>query len=286
MTRKDAEKKHEESFDEAELEAIEHMSAISAPAIFETIRRKGETELRRPASALILSGLVAGLALGFSVLAEALLRRHLPDAPWRPLIESAGYSVGFLLVILGHMQLFTENTITAVCPVLDEPGRAILLRLLRLWSLVLVFNLLGAIVFGLILYETSALDPDLWQAIVAISTEATGLGWRETLLRGVGAGWLIAALVWVMPKAEGSKPFLIVIVTYLVALAGFSHVVAGTTEAFALVFAGAKAWHAALFGFTLPALLGNVLGGTVFFTVLTWAQIRSELAEPEVWRRR
>lgn len=279
MPQKDASKKHDELFDEPELDAIEHGTAISAPAIFETIRREGEAELHRPASALLLSGFVAGLALGFSVLAEALLRAHLPDARWRPLVESFGYSTGFLLVILGQMQLFTENTITAVCPALDDPGRHVIGRLVRLWSLVLATNLFGAVVFGYTLYATGAFQPDIWEAIVSLSVEATGYGWGETLLRGIGAGWLVAALVWIMPNAEGAKPFLIILVTWLIALAGFAHVVAGTTEASLLVFAGTMPPFDALVGFTLPALLGNILGGTVFFTVLTWAQIRVELAE-------
>ena len=280
MTKKNAEKKHEDSFDDVELEAIEKKAPISAPAIFETIRREGDSELSRPASALVLSGLVAGLALGFSVLSEALLRNHLPDTDWRPLIENFGYTVGFLLVILGQMQLFTENTITAVCPALDEPSRPVFLRLARLWSLVLVFNLIGAVIFGYILYVSRSYQPEVWAAVLDLSRHATGFGFTETLLRGIGAGWLIAVLVWVMPNADGAKPLMIIIITYLIALADFAHVVAGTTEAAVVVFAGQMSAWDALAGFTFPAMIGNILGGTVFFTVLTWAQIRAELVDP------
>ena len=144
--------RHEGSFDARELEAIESRSQISPPAIFETIRREGLEELSRPASALILSAFVAGIALGFSVLTKALLRQHLPDESWRPLVENLGYSVGFLIVILGQLQLFTENTITAVAPAIDAPSRRLFGALLRLWALVLIFNLVGAALFGWILW--------------------------------------------------------------------------------------------------------------------------------------
>lgn len=276
---KSPQKKNEEHFSDKEVEAIEAKAPITAPAIFEAIRRQGETELRRPVSSLSMSALIAGLALGFSVLAEAILRSHLPDVQWRPLIESLGYSVGFLLVILGQMQLFTENTITAVCPVLDTPSREGVWRLGRLWSLVLVFNLIGATFFGLALWATQSLQPEVWASVVALSLEAVEGDWWEIMLRGIGAGWLVAALVWMMPNAENTKVGLIVLVTYLIALAEFAHVVAGTAEASALMFAGILTPVEAYWGFVTPALIGNILGGTVFFTVLTWTQIRAELAD-------
>ena len=281
MTEPNSDTKNDDAFGPRELEAIKDKVPISAPAIFESIRRKGIEELNRPISALVLSALVAGLALGFSVLAEALFRHHLPDADWRPLVENFGYSVGFLIVILGQMQLFTENTITAVCPVLDTPSGSSLFKLCRLWSLVLIFNLIGASIFGYVLYATRGFQPEIWFAILDLSRHATSFPWGETMLRGIGAGWLIAALVWIMPNAENSRPILIILITYLIALADFSHVIAGTTEAAALVFSGDLSLGAATFSFVAPAFFGNILGGTVFFTVLTWVQIRTELAEKE-----
>jgi len=276
-----------------DLAAIEEATPISAPVVFELIRREGVEELQRPASALVMSALIAGLALGFSVLGKALFHAHLPDAPWRPLVENLGYSIGFLLVILGQMQLFTENTITAVSPCLVDPRRAVLLRLARLWGLVLVFNLIGAAAFGAALLGFERPNPPLFAALLEISHHALAPGALEILLLGVGAGWLIAALVWMLPNAEGGKAFLIVLVTWLISLAGFSHVIAGTCEAVLLVLAGEVSPARALFGFTLPALAGNILGGTVIFTSLIWAQIRIEHARPEpefsyerFWHRR
>lgn len=262
-----------------EIETMENRSPIRPTVIFESIRRKGNEELSRTVFSLALSGLVAGIALGFSVFSEALLRQYLPATEWRPLVENLGYTIGFLIVILGQMQLFTENTITAVCPVLDSPSMRSFGRLLRLWIVVLIFNLIGAVLFGLFLVLVKDMQPATSAAILDLSRHAMSHDWIETMTRGLGAGWLIAALVWILPNAEGAKPLVIIVVTYLIALADFSHVIAGTTEASILVFSGELSTFEALYGFTLPSLIGNVVGGTAFFTILTWGQIRAEQTE-------
>src|SRR3954453_15635744 len=95
----------------AEEEAHERASP-GGEVVYKAIMREGEDELDRPSSALFWSGLAAGLSMGFSLIAEGLLRAHLPDAPWRPTVAKFGYSLGFLIVVLGRQQLFTENTLT------------------------------------------------------------------------------------------------------------------------------------------------------------------------------
>src|SRR3954470_11899000 len=115
----------------------EEAKSLDAKTTYEVIRLEGLEELDRATSALAWSGLAAGLSMGFSFLAEALLRSHLPDAPWRMLISRAGYSIGFLIIILGRQQLFTENTLTVVLPLLARKNLLTLLRMLRLWAVVL-----------------------------------------------------------------------------------------------------------------------------------------------------
>ncbi len=110
--------------DEDEKEVVERESALPVQIVYEIVGREGEEELKRPNQSLALSGLTAGLAIGFSALCEAMLLAHLPDEPWRPLADNFGYSVGFVLVILARLQLFTENTITVILPVLLKPSRA------------------------------------------------------------------------------------------------------------------------------------------------------------------
>jgi formate-nitrite transporter family protein len=94
----------------------EDRTSGSAVVVHEAIRHDGEEELSRPTSALAWSGLAAGMSMGFSFVSQALFRAYLPDQPWRPLLVSLGYPLGFLIVIIGRQQLFTENTLTAIIP--------------------------------------------------------------------------------------------------------------------------------------------------------------------------
>ena len=104
-------------------EQVEERVSPSAHVLHEAIRREAEDELARSPSSLWWSGLAAGLSMGFSVVTQGLLRSHLPDAPWRPLVTNFGYTIGFLIVVLGHQQLFTENTVTPIISVLARQRR-------------------------------------------------------------------------------------------------------------------------------------------------------------------
>nr|WP_315899399.1 formate/nitrite transporter family protein [Leisingera aquaemixtae] len=100
-------------------------------------------------------------------------------------------------------------------------------------------------------------------------------------MRGIPAGVLIAALVWMLPRANGSELALIVLFTWLIALGDFTHIIAGSVEMAFLMVQGELGLFPAVFRFFLPVLLGNVIGGTAVFTLLTWAQIRPEVKEAE-----
>ncbi len=260
-----------------ERDAVEEAAWLSPRLIFEAIRRSGEEELKRPASALWFSGIAAGLLISFSVLGEALLRARLPESEWRYIFENAGYSFGFLLVILGRMQLFTENTITTVVPALIAPSREMLRDVGVLWGTVLLANVIGAFVVAIFFAYAPVLEPDVRAAFTDLSHHATGMPWAEGLMRGIPAGVLIAALVWMLPAAHTGQIALIVIFTWLIALGDFTHIVAGSVEMAFLAVQGLISPGAALFGFFLPVLAGNVLGGTVVFTLLAWAQIKPEV---------
>src|SRR3954467_3099029 len=97
--------------------------------------------------------------MGFSMVTEALLRTYLPEAPWRPLIVRLGYAVGFLIVVLGRQQLFTENTLTPILPLLARKNMETLMQVLRLWIVVLVSNLLGAFLFAWVIAHTPVFEP-------------------------------------------------------------------------------------------------------------------------------
>jgi formate/nitrite transporter FocA (FNT family) len=274
------ERKREESEGEPELSErekkdVERRSGPRTEVIYEAIREEGAGELERSSSTLAWDGLAAGLSMGFSFVAEGLLRSHLPDAKWRPLVSKLGYSAGFLIIVLGSHQLFTENTLTAVLPLLQRKDAKTLANMLRLWAVVLLANLAGAFLFAFTISRTELFEPDVRNAFVDIAREALRGWWALTLLKGVFAGWLIAMMVWMLPAAETARFFVVVVMTYLVALGGFAHIVAGSVEVFYAVLSGAASWGE-YFGWMLPTLAGNILGGTTLVAALGHAQVAGE----------
>lgn len=247
-----------------------------AAAVHETIRNDGEKELTRTVSALFWSALAAGLSMSFSMLAKGLLDTHLPDSNVAFLASSLGYPVGFLVVILARQQLFTENTVTAVLPLMSEPHLFKLLRLLRLWSVVLVGNLVGTAISAYAIVTMPLFDDKTHEVFMGLGQHVLANDFGEMFAKGVVAGWMIATMVWLIPAAGQAKIWVILIVTYLVAIGGFTHIIAGSTEVIYLVFSGKAGLSEYLMDFALPALAGNVIGGTFIFALISHAQIRSE----------
>lgn len=257
----------------AERREVARRTNVSAIVLHESVREAGERELRRKPSALAWSGLAAGLSMGFSLVAPGLLRAYLPQASWTPLIDNLGYSVGFFIVILGRQQLFTENTLTAILPLLAHPNKATFLRVARLWGIVLGANLVGALLFAIIAAHTTLFQPNIQQAFTEIAQHSLRGGFGLTVLRGIFAGWLIALMVWLLPSSQDHKLHIIILITYLVSLGGFAHIIAGSVDVLYLVNTGAISWLTYLFGFMLPTLIGNIIGGISLVAALNYAQV-------------
>jgi formate/nitrite transporter FocA (FNT family) len=256
-----------------EEQQVRRRAAPNAEVIHEVIRIFGEDELERPPEALVWSGLAAGLSMGFSLVAQGLLRTYLPDQPWTPLVYRLGYTVGFLIVILGRQQLFTENTITVVLPLLNRLTWSNLLRVLRLWGIVLGTNLVGNALFAWVLANLRVFSPATRAAFAVVSEAALVGGFGAVLIRAVFAGWLIALMVWLLPVADTEQVSIIVIITYLVGLGTLAHVIAGSVEVLYLVFTGATTAGTYTVGFLIPSLIGNVIGGVLLVAVLNYGQV-------------
>ena len=255
---------------------VEEHLPLRSPMVYEIVRQEGEIELRRPLASLWWSGVAAGIAMFASVLAEGVLRHHLPDATWRPLVESFGYGLGFLIVVLGRLQLFTENTVTAVLPLLSEWSRARLGHTARLWGVVLAANFAGTFITAALVSWAGLFHAMHVDAMLELSREFAAHPPLEALMLGIPAGFLVAAIVWVSPSAEGSKVSIVVWMTWLIAVGGFTHVVVGSAEMALLLFAGEVGVVQAL-AVLGPTLAGNIIGGTGLFALLAYAQIKGEI---------
>jgi len=263
--------------DDTDRKKIEERSPPRTPVIYEIVRRRGEEEMARPAISLWWSGVAAGLSISFSLLAQGILELYLPLSPWRTLVSSLGYAVGFVMVVLGRQQLFTENTITAVLPVMADFNGRSLARLGRMWAIVWIANMAGTLLAALFCTFTPVIAPELRLAMLEVSAQLVHNAWLPMFFKAISAGFLIAAMVWLMPNAESARFWVISLFAYLIAAGGFAHIVAGSVEAFMLVANGQLGVGSMIVGFTLPVLLGNIVGGTVLFALLSYAQVMKEI---------
>ena len=279
-----AERKHaaNEDGDAPNLSATEHGEAEEqkrprAAVIHQAVRTGGEEELERTVSSLAWSGIASGLSMGFSLVAEGMLRAYVPETHWRPLIAKLGYPFGFLIVVIGRQQLYTENTLTAVLPFMHEPSSEKLLKLLRLWAVVLVANLIGALIFAYVAGKTDVFRPEFKAAFSAIGREAQEGGFWITMLRGVFAGWLIALMAWLIPASnKSSEVALITVLAYVVGLAGLPHIIAGSVEVIYTISTGETSWASYLGGYMIPTLIGNTAGGVALVAWLNHAQVAND----------
>ena len=267
----------QEGLTRQETKEVKVRRRLRAAVVYEIIRLEGEAELARTFTALWWSALAAGLSIGFSVLSQALLEATLGEFPGRAVIADFGYCVGFLIVILARQQLFTENTLTAVLPVMVRKDWSGIWDVLRLWGIVLAGNLVGCFVFAAFLAYSGAFSDQTQAAITEIGRHLMANSPTEMFVKGIMAGWLIAALVWMLPSSEGTEIFIITLITYIIALGDFTHIIAGSVEAIYMCLIGEVSIWQAVGGFFVPTLLGNVAGGTVLFALISYAQVREEL---------
>ena len=251
---------------------------LSARQVYQRIRRDGEEEMARPLGSLWWSGIAAGIAIASSVVAKGALHLELPDSPWRTVLEDFGYCVGFVLVVLGRMQLFTENTITVVLPLMARTTKQALFCTLRLWSVVFVANMVGTFVAAMFVAVIGMATAEQLGAMETIAAHTVlGSDWVHMMLKAIPAGFFVAALVWMLPNARGFEIWVIVLPTYLIAVGGFAHVVVGSMEVWLLVISQQLSVTDGIWGFIVPALIGNILGGTVLFSLLAYGQVRLEI---------
>lgn len=262
-----------DGLDKAEQKDARRRSAPKAAVVYEAIRQEGEEELSRNTAALVWSGLAAGLSMGFSFLMEALLAYHLPEGSWTPLVSKFGYCIGFIIVVLGRQQLFTENTLTPILQLLHHTTRRTFLDVIRLWTTVLLANLAGALVFALLLHAMGYFQGEWNAELASIGRKVFASSFWATLLSGLFAGWLIALMVWLLPFAETGRVTIIILITYVIGLGSFSHIIAGSVNAFYTLFAGGAGFPAFLVTFFFPTLLGNIVGGVAFVAAINHAQV-------------
>ncbi len=261
--------------DEEEKEEAHQRARPRTIVIYEAIREEGEDELKRSSAGTLWSALAAGLSMTLGLVAMGAFSAHLPDAPWRPLVVDLGYPLGYLIVILGRQQLFTENTLTPLLPVLSSPSWRGLLGVGRIWLFVLVGNIAGAFAGAYFLYRSQPMAHGASDMMAAFGVQLMQHDSLTRFSQAIFAGWLIALMVWLLPLAETAASFIIFLITYVVGIAEFAHIIAGSIEVFYAIWSGRLGWDVYP-AFFVPTLLGNIVGGVAFVTLIGFAQIASD----------
>lgn len=246
----------------------------SAEEIHENVLGDARKELARPLAALAWSGLGAGLTIAFSAFGGAFLASLVPPR-FAGAATAAGYPLGFLFVVLARSQLFTENTLEPVLPLLEEPSRATLAKVLRLWSIVLATNLAGAALIALAVARTGILHGPVYAALLTHARETTEGGFGRVFYLAIFAGWLIALMAWLVASthATGAQIAIVWLTTAPISALGFRHSIAGAVAAFTRVWAGDAPLGPMIGGFLIPAILGNIVGGVALVALLNHGQV-------------
>lgn len=247
---------------------------FSAEEIHDNVSEAAKEELDRPASELIWSALASGLLLGFSFLTVAFLTSLVPPA-YHTLATAVGYPLGFFYVVHARHQLFTENTLEPVIPLLEKRNGKTLRQLLRLWAIVLPVNLLGALIFAEVLAHTQVVEPKLLTPLLDAARISTEGGAQLVFYKGIWAGWLIALMAWLIAATHDTTAQIILVwlATAPIAAFGFRHSIAGAVEAFYRAAVGDAPWSQMLFSFEIPCIIGNVIGGVVLVALLNHGQV-------------
>ena len=246
----------------------------TAHQIFAQVADNARHELGRPVAALGVAGVVGGLTMGLTALSTSIVRAELGSSPNALFIAHCLYPIGFMAVILGRGQLFTENTLYPVALVLAE--RRHVWRTLRLWSVVFPANVLGALFFAVLAVKTGALRPEYVDAMAKFGLEAANVPAAHVFWSGVFGGWIIALVAWLVSGSHSitGSALLIWVFTFVVGLGHFAHCIATSGEILAAVLNG----QYSLGGYglwLLSATLGNICGGVMLVTLLEYGQVKS-----------
>jgi formate-nitrite transporter family protein len=252
--------------------------------INQEIEQAGE-ELQRPVAGLLISGLLAGLGVGVSVLLIVVIMTLADDSvPYivTAILVANAYSVGFILVIMGRMDLFTEYTTLALLPFLDREASFFLVG--RMWMLVYVSNLVGCLVFAiLIVILAPALKVAETDVFLSLAHEIVGHPWWVIVLSGSIAGWLMGLMSWLVTASRDtiSQVLFVWLIGTTIGLARLHHAITGSLEVLAGMLAGASIILADFGYFLMWTTLGNIIGAVIFAVLIRFSVLMSSARHPE-----
>lgn len=249
-----------------------NLARPSAEEIYNQVATNARQELERTSTSLAISGFGGGAFMGLSALGPAIVLALLGDSNIAQFASRLFYPLGFIVVIIGRSQLFTENTLYPVALVLAEKRE--FWNTLRLWSVVLPANIAGAFAFALLAARTPALEPAVLTSVGNLGLSALSHPSGTVFWSGVIGGWIIALAAWLVSGSHSITGSVMVIwmLTFIVGLGNFAHCIATSGEVLVAILAHRAAWSAYPL-WLLPAVAGNICGGVGLVTILEYGQV-------------
>jgi formate/nitrite transporter FocA (FNT family) len=253
---------------------------LTATEIFQSAVDHARDEIQRPWTALSFSGIAGGLTMGLTGLSTGLVLSLLGHGSIAQVVAAVVYPIGFLAVIVGRAQLFTENTLYPVVLILTEKGYFI--KTLKLWVVVYCGNWVGSILFAALAVKTVALQPGVRDALIDLGERGVDHPFIKVFWSGVVAGWLLALVAWLVTGSHWTTGQALVTwtMTFILGLGNFAHCVASSGEILSALLAGAIA-SADYFSWLAAATLGNIAGGVVMVSLLNYGQVKLGKAEDD-----
>lgn len=263
----------------ADAEHREAELGAESPEIIDVATAIGQRRLHRVSLAHGVTALIGGMAVSFGAMAMGWT-----GGPWlsawgydrAQLLSALAFPIGFLILIVGKGELFTENFFVPVTGVVS--GRGKVSDLLLLWAWTLFFNFVGGVVFALLASRPEVMVDGARDFLIALAQKKVELSFWPAFVKAIFAGWLMTLLTWLLLAARGSGSRILIVwaVGFLLVAGHFNHVVISASEIFLAMGLGAPItvgqWLTDNF---VPALLGNVVGGLFFVTLLGYVQARS-----------
>lgn len=257
-----------------------------SPEIIEEASLIGQKRLDRSLAGSAITAFIGGMSVSFGAVAmiwaAASVSGEVATPSLAHLIGSLFFPVGFVILLVGKSELFTENFFLPVTAILERHGT--IRDLAKLWGVSLIFNLLGGLVFALLISRGHVLDSRPIEQFATLAEHKVAYGFWTAFVKAIFAGWLMTMLTWLLVAAESFGPRLAIIwmIGTLIVLGQFNHVIISAAEIFIAILTGANVtfldWFTDNF---IPALLGNIIGGVIFVTLLFYVQAQYHIQDRE-----
>ena len=249
----------------------------SAEDIFHEQVRTGLAEHNRSPAGLLVSAIAAGLEVGFTLFLTGIVLTLFSEnmnSPEMHVWMSLCYPIGFIFVVIGRSELFTEHTTLAVIPVLN--GSTTFKSLMKTWGLIFAGNIIGGYLMALIL---SRIGPSMniisIESFQYLARKMVDVEWHLMLGSSIIAGWLMGLLSWLVTSSQEtmSRILMVIMVTFLIGMGGLHHSIVGSIEVFGGVLTSGVSLGEYIH-FQWWTTLGNIIGGVVFVSLIKFSTIR------------